>query len=94
MDEGHIVAGGTPAELIRNHVSREVLELRFTGEAPEALGQFATEQLADRVLVYVDDADAALDELHRQSIRPLSSLARRATLEDVFLALTGRRLVD
>lgn len=94
MDEGKIVAEGAPADLIADHVSREVLELRFDGDAPPLLADHRTEVLADRTLVYVDDADGMLATLHDQGHRLSSSLIRRATLEDVFLSLTGRRLVE
>lgn len=94
MDEGKIVAEGAPSDLIATHVSREVLELRFDGEPPDLLNGLRTEALADRTLVYVDDADGLLASLHNRGDRLTSSLIRRATLEDVFLALTGRRLVE
>lgn len=94
MDEGKIVAVGSPTELIAEHVTREVLELRFVEGTPEALADLGhrTEQLPDRVLVYVDDGDAALSHMYGEGIHPTGSLIRRATLEDVFLALTGRSL--
>lgn len=94
MDEGRIVAEGAPTELIAAHVSREVLELRFDGSPPRLLDGLRSETLADRTLVYVDDADGLLASLHNSGERLTSSLIRRATLEDVFLALTGRRLVE
>ncbi len=98
MDKGIIAAEGTPAELISQHCSREVLELRFQGHEPAELARIATaaqlrtETLPDRTLVYADDGDAALAHLQAQNIRPTGTLVRRATLEDVFLALTGRSL--
>ena len=100
MDRGRIVAGGTPAELIRRYATREVLELRFTPGAQAAavpkvreLGE-RIEELPDRLLVYAADGEDALAAAHRAGVRPLSSLVRRSTLEDVFLRLTGRTLVD
>jgi lipooligosaccharide transport system ATP-binding protein len=100
MDKGLIVAEGSPAELIVAHSTREVLELRFgVGEheamAPE-LADLAdrVEVLPDRLLLYTDDGDDAASAVHQRGLRPLSSLVRRATLEDVFLRLTGRTLVD
>ncbi len=94
MDEGKIVAVGSPTELIAQHVTKEVLELRFTDGTPDALHTLAhrTEQLPDRVLVYVGDGDAALAHMYNEGISPTGSLIRRSTLEDVFLALTGRSL--
>ncbi len=100
MDHGEIVAEGSPAELIRKHSSREVAELRFqVGEneaGAEALRDIAerVEVLADRVLLYVTDGEAALRAVHDRDLKPISSLVRRAGLEDVFLILTGRTLVD
>jgi lipooligosaccharide transport system ATP-binding protein len=101
MDEAHIVAEGSPAELIAEHSTKEVVELRFADDAArdEALplarrvGQ-RVDVLADRVLVYADDGDDALAALHTDGITPSSVLVRRSSLEDVFLHLTGRELVE
>lgn len=100
IDRGHIVAQGSPSGLIAEHVTREVLELRFglDGVAPavarlNGLGR-RTEVLPDRVLVYANDADAVHQQAIDRGLEPTGVLSRRATLEDVFLALTGRRLVD
>jgi lipooligosaccharide transport system ATP-binding protein len=99
MDDGVIVAEGSPAELIGRHSTREVLELRFpAGEAPapEVLAPLAerVEQLPDRVLLYTADGEGAQGAVHRAGLRPLSALVRRSSLEDVFLRLTGRSLVE
>ncbi|MGL5853350.1 MAG: ATP-binding cassette domain-containing protein, partial [Phycicoccus sp.] len=100
MDHGRIVAEGSPRELIAAHSTREVLELRFEVDEQERHAGAVTgvgerlEVLADRLLVYTVDGDAALAEVHARGVQPLSSLVRRATLEDVFLHLTGRTLVD
>jgi len=111
MDGGRIAAEGSPAALIREWSTREVVELRFpAGENDTAaekvdalvadphLGLRAlverVEVLPDRVLLYAHDGDAAAVELHRQGVVTLSVLVRRSTLEDVFLRLTGRTLVD
>jgi lipooligosaccharide transport system ATP-binding protein len=108
MDHGLIVAEGAPNELIRNYSTREVLELRFppaehdgqqnTAEHPptDQLKDLADriEILPDRVLLYTEDGEAALNAAHDRGIRPVSSLVRRSSLEDVFLRLTGRSLVD
>lgn len=96
MDQGQIVAEGSPASLINEHVTREVLEVRYpTGSSVDiaALG-LRTEPLADRTLVYTDDGEGALAKLVNDGFTPTSSLVRRASLEDVFLALTGRTLVE
>jgi lipooligosaccharide transport system ATP-binding protein len=95
IDGGRIVAGGSPAELIADHVSREVLELRFRNGDPRpdlAPTGLRTEALPDRLLVYADDGDAALAAVRASGVRPTATLVRRATLEDVFLRLTGRSL--
>jgi lipooligosaccharide transport system ATP-binding protein len=100
MDKGKIVAEGTPRELIERYSTKEVLELRFLADVPPGIDHRLdglverTEVLPDRVLVYTSDGDAAVAALHRLGIRPESSLVRRGTLEDVFLRLTGRSLVD
>jgi lipooligosaccharide transport system ATP-binding protein len=99
MDAGLIVAEGSPAELIARYSTREVLELRFPpGAAPpvEALGRLAdrVEALPDRLLLYTADGEHLQAELAHTGLRPLSALVRRSSLEDVFLRLTGRTLVD
>jgi len=100
MDKGRIVAQGSPRELIDLHATREVLELRFDHDeqrhfADQVLGVGErVEVLPDRVLVYADDGDEAMATIHARGVEPLSSLVRRSTLEDVFLRLTGRTLVD
>ena len=100
MDGGRIVAEGSPAQLIRDHSTREVLELRFAVDAQHRhlaeLEPLAArvEELPDRLLLYTDDGEGALAEAHRRGVRPVSSLVRRSSLEDVFLRLTGRSLVD
>jgi lipooligosaccharide transport system ATP-binding protein len=101
MDAGKIAAGGSPPELIRQYSTPEVLELRFRpsdhDQAVEKLADFPAERievLADRLLLYVADGDAALAAARGRGVEPLTSLVRRSTLEDVFLRLTGRRLED
>jgi len=100
MDEGKIVAEGSPRQLIEEYAPREVVELRFLdGDKDEAVlnleGLAArAEVLADRVLLYTDNADDTQEGLQSRGINPNQVLVRRSTLEDVFLRLTGRRLVD
>jgi len=100
MDRGKIVAEGAPQALIQQHSTREVLELRFgmDGHGPRAaaVADLAdrVEELPDRLLLYVGDGDEALAAVHARGLAPLSALVRRSTLEDVFLRLTGRTLVD
>ena len=100
VDKGRIMAEGSPASLIREHSSREVLELRFGSDKNEdavalleGIGD-RIETLPDRVLVFGSDGEQALAEVARRGIHPLTSLVRRSSLEDVFLRLTGRTLVE
>jgi lipooligosaccharide transport system ATP-binding protein len=100
MDAGRIVACGTPPELISRYSTREVLELRFppghqTDTAPK-LRDLADriEELPDRLLLYTADGEDTLAAAYEAGVRPVSSLVRRSTLEDVFLRLTGRSLVE
>jgi lipooligosaccharide transport system ATP-binding protein len=97
MDRAKIVAEGSPRELIERYVEREVVELRFAdrngGPSFEGLADHV-EVLQDRVVIGTDDGDAVVDEVHARGLRPETVLVRRSTLEDVFLRLTGRSLVD
>jgi lipooligosaccharide transport system ATP-binding protein len=100
MDKGRIAAEGTPLQLIADHSSREVVELRFAADRNEMMADKVAdlaeriEVLPDRVLLYADDGDAVVDIVHRRGLLPETVLVRRSTLEDVFLRLTGRTLVD
>jgi len=100
MDHGSIVAEGAPRELIDRYSTREVVELRFATDDHEGyfgqLSPFAerVEILPDRVLLYVNDGDDTLRDIHAAGIDPSSALVRRSSLEDVFLHLTGRTLMD
>ena len=98
MDHGSIVAEGSPWELIQRYSTREVVEVRFDDERPQN-GVFYTaaeriEDLPDRVLLYTQDGDATAAAIADRGLPPHSTLIRRSTLEDVFLHLTGRTLVD
>src|SRR4029078_10877331 len=99
-DKGKIVAEGSPRELIERYSTREVTELRFPAGVQETLnGQLEglaerMELLPDRVLLYCDGGDAALAAAHRRGLRPETVLVRRSSLEDVFLRLTGRSLIE
>jgi len=100
MDAGAIVAEGSPLQLIREHSTREVAELRFAVGEHEALADRVTdladrvEVLPDRLLLYTEDGEATLAHVHERGLQPAAVLVRRSTLEDVFLRLTGRTLVD
>lgn len=100
MDKGRIVAEGSPRALIDEYAPGEVVELRFPiGVLEEIGGQIQdlasrTEVLADRALVYTGDAEQTINAIRESSLEPETVLARRSTLEDVFLRLTGRSLVE
>gem|GEM_PF-8672 len=100
IDHGVIVAEGSPPELVREHAGREVVELRFgstrNAGAAERIAGIGNrmETLPDRILVYSDDGEAALRAIMERGLEPTSSLVRRCSLEDVFLRLTGRSLID
>jgi lipooligosaccharide transport system ATP-binding protein len=100
MDKGRIMAEGAPADLIKEYSSKEVLEVRFgsSGNADaakqlEGIGD-RLEVLPDRILVYTENGEKALEKITKQGLNPITSLVRRSSLEDVFLRLTGRTLVD
>ncbi|WP_326958458.1 MULTISPECIES: ABC transporter ATP-binding protein [unclassified Arthrobacter] len=100
VDKGRIMAEGSPASLIRDYSTREVLELRFgsernptVGAELEGIGE-RLETLPDRVLIYAHDGEDALEQVTARGLRPVTSLVRRSSLEDVFLRLTGRSLVE
>lgn len=95
MDKGKIVGEGSPSALIAEHSTPEVIEMRFEDGAPDLDGTAdRTESLPDRVLLYTRDTDKTLAAVHDLGVHPLTTLVRRSTLEDVFLHLTGRSLVD
>jgi lipooligosaccharide transport system ATP-binding protein len=100
MDRGVIAAEGSPLDLIREHSTREVAELRFpVGDHDATADKIAdlgdrVEVLPDRILVYSENGEHVLDQVHERGLRPIATLVRRSTLEDVFLRLTGRTLVD
>jgi lipooligosaccharide transport system ATP-binding protein len=101
MDHGKIAAAGTPRDLISRYSTPEVLELRFAPGAQEdaaekvkSLSPERMEVTADRLLLYAADGDEFLARVREAGIEPLTELVRRSTLEDVFLHLTGRTLVD
>src|SRR5580704_4082490 len=100
MDKGRFAAEGSPRQLIEQHATKEVVELRFLPGQHEELAPMVAdlaerhEVLPDRILLYTDDGDTALAEVHGKGLTPQSALVRRSTLEDVFLRLTGRTLVD
>jgi lipooligosaccharide transport system ATP-binding protein len=100
MDKAKIVAEGSPRSLIEEYAPREVVEIRFP---PGVLDQVAdrveafaprTEILADRALLYTDDAEETISLVTEDGLEPETILARRSSLEDVFLRLTGRSLID
>jgi lipooligosaccharide transport system ATP-binding protein len=100
MDKGEFMAEGSPAELIKKYSSKEVLEVRFGSSlnaqiAPKIadIGD-RQEHLPDRILIYTESGEKALAQIEKRGFDPITSLVRRSSLEDVFLRLTGRTLVD
>ncbi len=100
MDKAKIVAEGSPRELIERYSTKEVTEMRFDPTIQDGLGSELeglaerVEKLPDRILLYTDDGEAAVTEAHKRGLRPDTVLVRRSTLEDVFLRLTGRSLIE
>jgi len=100
MDRGRIMAEGSPLELIKQFSSREVLEVRFGSENNQSYADQLRDKcerievLPDRILLYADDAEHVLEEITRAGMHPRTSLVRRSSLEDVFLRLTGRSLIE
>jgi lipooligosaccharide transport system ATP-binding protein len=100
MDKARIVASGSPRALIDQYVTKEVLELRLAPEVRASLdGRLndladRVEDLSDRLQLYTADGEHALEQIHARGIPIVSALVRRSSLEDVFLRLTGRTLVD
>jgi lipooligosaccharide transport system ATP-binding protein len=100
MDGGRIAATGSPAELIERYCTREVLELRFTAaERQTMIDKCAglaerVDTLPDRLVLYTADGEQTLAAVHARGVRPSAAVVRRSTLEDVFLTLTGRTLID
>jgi len=100
MDNGSIMAEDSPAGLIKTYSTKEVLEVRFGSERNNSIATqlkdmaMRIEILPDRILMYADDGEALLHNLREKGLHPNTSLVRRSSLEDVFLRLTGRTLVD
>ncbi len=100
MDKGKIMAEGSPAQLIKDYSTKEVLEIRFGSERNSAMADQLRgmcdriEELPDRILLYSEDGEALLEKIYGAGLHPKTSLVRRSSLEDVFLRLTGRTLVD
>ncbi|MDJ0338106.1 ATP-binding cassette domain-containing protein [Cryobacterium sp. PH31-O1] len=100
VDKGRIMAEGSPADLIRRYSSREVLEVRFgSTQNAEVAGRIEgygerVDVLPDRILVYSDSGENELERMTAAGLRPITSLVRRSSLEDVFLRLTGRNLIE
>jgi lipooligosaccharide transport system ATP-binding protein len=100
IDRGKIMAEGSPTDLIKRYSSKEVLEVRFGSEKNEEIAEKLKDKcerlevLPDRILLYAEDAEQSLEEIMKSGMHPKTSLVRRSSLEDVFLRLTGRTLVE
>ncbi len=100
MDKGKIMAEGSPAQLIKDYSSKEVLEVRFGSSQNKTVAKTLAslgdrmEVLPDRILIYTENGEKILEKITKMGLNPLTSLVRRSSLEDVFLRLTGRTLVE
>lgn len=100
MDKGQIMAEGSPAELIKKYSSKEVVELRFGTDKNEQVAKDLEgmgermEILPDRILIYAEKGEELLQKIIESGKHPVTSLVRRSSLEDVFLRLTGRTLIE
>jgi lipooligosaccharide transport system ATP-binding protein len=100
MDSGKFMAEGSPSGLIKKYSTKEVLEVRFGSdrnqELAPALEQLCDriETLPDRILMYTEDGEKLLEQITAAQMHPTTSLVRRSSLEDVFLRLTGRTLIE
>jgi lipooligosaccharide transport system ATP-binding protein len=100
MDKGKIMAEGSPLELIKQYSTKEVLEVRFGSDRNKEVAPILREMcsrievLPDRILMYVEDGEALLEAITAKKLHPTTSLVRRSSLEDVFLRLTGRSLIE
>jgi len=100
MDKGRIMAEGSPLELIKKYSTKEVLEVRFGSDRNKEVAPILREmcsrieELPDRILMYVEDGEALLEDITAKKLHPTTSLVRRSSLEDVFLRLTGRSLIE
>ncbi|CAB4917647.1 unannotated protein [freshwater metagenome] len=100
MDKGNIMAEGSPASLIKDYSTKEVLEVRFGSDRNQEVADKLrsmcerTEELPDRILMYTEDGETLLEQIYAADLHPKTSLVRRSSLEDVFLRLTGRTLIE
>ena len=100
MDKGRIMAEDSPSGLIKKYSTREVLEVRFGSgrnlELADSLRAMCDriEVLPDRILMYTESGEDLLHQLMSKNLQPVTSLVRRSSLEDVFLRLTGRTLIE
>lgn len=100
MEGGTIISEGAPQDLILEHVSPEVLEFRAPTDALEKLASLiddvadAVDRLDEALFVYTSDSDVVTQRVKESHVPIDNTLYRQATLEDVFLKLTGRKMVD
>jgi lipooligosaccharide transport system ATP-binding protein len=100
MDKGNIMAEGSPASLIKDYSTKEVLEVRFGSDRNQEVADSLRamcqriEELPDRFLMYTEDGESLLEKIYASGLHPKTSLVRRSSLEDVFLRLTGRTLIE
>lgn len=94
MDNGRILTEGAPAELIRRYVGRDVIEVSRPDERIRefvSIRELDYEDLGHRLMIYTERGEELFEKVSR-SLRAEGCVLRMATLEDVFLKLTGREL--
>jgi lipooligosaccharide transport system ATP-binding protein len=101
MEGGRIITGGTPKNLVEEHVSPQVLEFRASADVLDELVPLvepvadAVERTGDEVLlVYTEEADDLVGRVQESGVDVENIVHRHAGLEDVFLRLTGRSLIE
>jgi lipooligosaccharide transport system ATP-binding protein len=100
MDGGKIISEGAPRGLIEEHISSEVLELRADPDTLERLARLVEDEaetvdrMDDELLIYTSDSEGVTRKVREAGIPVENTVYRQASLEDVFLKLTGRRLVE
>ena len=94
MDHGRILVEGKPLDLIKKYVGRNIIEVAEPSQALRDLVQSRNLQHEDagyRLIIYIEDGDLLYNEISKNYCEE-GCIMRMATLEDVFLLLTGRGL--
>jgi lipooligosaccharide transport system ATP-binding protein len=100
LDHGRVIARGTPRELVSKNVAPRVVEVQGIETAADDVVRIArplaqdVEAVGDRVLIYAADGEEIASKIRDAGVPHQALILREATLEDVFLRLTGHALVD